>query len=311
MLTLREPRISNLPNLGIGCGSLANADGAAAFHAVLAAAFGHGLRYFDTAALYLGGVSEQRLGDVLANKPRNQFVVSTKVGRTQTHTGSSIDPTGSRSTSDYSAEAALRSVELSLEHLGLDRLDIVMIHDLTRQLHGSAYDARFDEAMTGAYEALKALRDEGVVGAIGVAAMDWTSCMDFALAGDFDAFMPAGQYTLLHRDCSPLLEHCRSTGAAFLAASPFNSGILATGAVSGAFHNMQPAEPEALAKVAAIEAICARYSVPLAAAALQFPARHPAVSSVVFGSRSVMELEHNLTLLQTPIPDALWQELDA
>ncbi|MEO3999362.1 aldo/keto reductase [Mesorhizobium sp. CAU 1732] len=307
----REPRLGDMPGFGIGCGSLANADGDGAFRGVVELAFERGVRYFDTAALYLGGLSERRLGEALAGRSHDEFIVSTKVGRTQTHSGSSIDPSGLRSSCDYSADATMRSVETSLRQLGLDRLDIVMIHDLTRQLHGPSYDERFDEAMAGAYEALVELRNAGTVGAIGVATMDWTSCMDFALAGDFDAFMPAGQYTLLHRECGSLLDHCAATGAAFLAASPFNSGILATGAVEGAFHNMQPAGSEALARVGAMEAICARHGVPLAAAALQFPTRHAVVSSIVVGSRTAAELQRNLDLLDMPIPDELWTELDA
>ncbi len=171
------------------------------------------------------------------------------------------------------------------------------------------YEHRVDEAMRGAYEALAALRRAGTVRAIGVAAMDWVGCLDLLRRGDFDAVMPAGQYTLLHRDCAPLLDHCRDNGAAVIAASPFNSGILATGAVDGALHDFAAASPEILARVRRIEAICARHDVPLAAAALQFPRRHPAVSSVVAGCRSAAELDRNLALLSMPVPPAVWEEL--
>ncbi len=299
-----------LPAVGVGCGSLANAAGAASFGEMIDLAVSEGIRYFDTAALYLGGESERRLGAALAAHTDESFTVSTKVGRTQNHTGSSIDPSGKNSTCDYTAAATCRLVETSLRNLQRDRLDLVMIHDLTRELHDDRYEQRFEEAMIGAYEALKDLREAGTIGAIGVATMEWRSCLDFARAGNFDAFMPAGQYTLLHRECTPLLDHCFQTGAAVIAASPFNSGILATGAVPGAFHNMREATPDVLARVAAIEAICSRHRVPLPAAALQFPTRHPPVSTVVFGSRSADELQRNLDLLAMPIPEGLWEELE-
>ena len=302
---------AGLPHLGIGCGSLANAGGAEAFAAMVAAAIDAGIRYFDTAALYLGGESERRLGEALAARGHENIKVSTKVGRTQQHVGSSIDPSGKASTFDYSRDATMRSVELSLRQIGVDRLDLVMIHDLTRDYHGENYGRRFDEAMSGAYPALVQLKQQGVVGAIGVALMEWEACMDFGRAAPFDAFMPAGQYSLLHRDGAPLLEHCGKTGSAFIAASPFNSGILATGAKEGAFHNMRLATHETLERVRGIEAICQRHDVPLAAAALRFPLRHPAVSTVVFGSNSAAELHRNMELMETAIPDAMWDELDA
>ncbi len=284
-----------LPPLGLGCGSLANADGEAAFRGMVDRALDAGVAYFDTAALYLGGDSERRLGDALSGHPRDRFVVSTKTGRQRDF--------------DYSAAHTRRSVEASLDRLRLDHLDLVMIHDLSRTLHGARYRCLVDEAIRGAYEVLAAYRRAGTVTAIGVAAMDWASCLDLLNLGDFDAVMPAGQYTLLHRDCLPLLDHCLGCGTAVIAASPFNSGILATGAVEGALHNFVAASPEILARVRRIEAVCTRHGVPLAAAALQFPRRHPAVSSVVVGCRSAAELDRNLSLLATPIPAGFWEEM--
>jgi len=299
-----------LPLLGVGCGSLANAAGEDSFDAMIDYAWQRGIRYFDTAALYLGGESERRLGTALGERAADRAIISTKVGRYQNHTGSSIDPASKRSFFDYSRDTTFRSVEQSLARLKLDRLDLVMIHDVDHDLCGDDYQRRFDEAMEGAYQALVSLRASGVVKAIGVAAMDWVACFEFAKAGDFNAVMPAGEYTLLHQDCTPLLNHCLDTGLAWIAASPFNSGILATGAIANAFYDMKPATPEVLDRVARLEAICARHGVPLAAAALQFPTRHPAVSSVVVGNKSPRELEVNLELLNHPIPDALWDELN-
>jgi D-threo-aldose 1-dehydrogenase len=237
------------------------------------------------------------------------FLVSTKIGRRLNVGGSGLDAGGPRSVFDYSATEAFRSVEASLRNLNLDFIDLVMIHDLSRDIHNRSYEVRLDEAMSGAYEALRSLRKDGTIGAIGVASMDWMSCMDLARLGDFDAFMPAGQYTLLDRACDPLLEFGLSHGAAVIAASPFNSGILATGAIDGAVYNMQLASPALLTRVAGIEAVCRRHGVPLAAAAIQFPLRHKALSSVVVGCRSAADFRLNRELRALNIPDALWTEL--
>jgi len=300
-----------LPPFGVGCGTLANADGAAAFAGMIEQAFASGVKYFDTAALYLGGESERRLGMALRPHARTSFLVSTKIGRRLDVAEPGADAGGVKSIFDYSADETLRSIETSLKNLSLDFIDLVMIHDLSRYIHKQSYDARIDEAMNGAYEALLSLRKGGTIGAIGVAAMDWTSCMDLARLGDFDAFMPAGQYTLLNQACNPLLDHCISHGATVIAASPFNSGILATGAIDGAIYNMQPASPALLRRVAAIEAVCRRHGVPLAAAAIQFPLRHKAVSTVVAGCRSAAEFLLNRELRTRNIPGALWAELES
>jgi D-threo-aldose 1-dehydrogenase len=307
----RAAFVDQLPPLGVGCGTLANSDGATAFAGMIEQAFASGVSYFDTAALYLGGESERRLGAALRRRPRTQFLVSTKIGRRQGVSAPAGDAGGTASVFDYSADEAFRSVEASLKNLNLDFIDLVMIHDLSRYIHKRSYEARLDEAMRGAYEALRSLRKDGAIGAIGVASMDWTSCMDLARLGDFDAVMPAGQYTLLDRACDPLLDHCLSHGAAVIAASPFNSGILATGAIDGAIYNMQPASPAVLGRVAGIEAACRRHGVPLAAAALQFPLRHKAVSTVVVGCRSAAEFLLNRELRALDIPGALWAELES
>lgn len=300
----------SLPPLGIGCGSLANAEGEEAFRAMVGHALASGIGYFDTAPLYLGGQSERRLGDALRGLSRSQFLVSTKTGRYQDFEEPSLERGARRSRFDYSAEATLRSVEESLGRLQLDHLDIVMIHDLSRYIHGERFEGYLELAMRGAYEALLSLRKSGIVRAIGVAAMDWRDCLELSRLGDFDAVMPAGAYTLLHRECGPLLDHCAATGAAFIAASPFNSGILATGTIVGAMHNFEPASPEIVSRVGHLERLCSAAGVPLAAAAIQFPKRHRAVSSVVVGCRSAQEFERNTALLALPVPDALWAELE-
>ena len=304
-------RSSAFPSLGIGSGSLANADGEDAFMEVIASAWARGVRYFDTSAFYLGGESERRLGRALSAVPRTGLMLSTKIGRYQNHTGSSIDPQSKNSFFDYSYDTTLRSVERSMERLGVDHLDAVYIHDLDHRLCGLAYPDLFKKALDGAYPALRRLKDGGTVRAIGVAAMDWQACHEFAQAAELDVVMPAGEYSLLRNACAPLLAHCLAHGIAWIAASPFNSGILATGAIATAFYDMRPASRQALEQVAALEALCKQHGVRLPAAALQYPLRHPAVQSVVAGAKSITELDGITRLMQERIPEAFWPEVEA
>lgn len=292
----------SVSRLGIGGGSLFSAMGDAGVAAVVDHCWDRGLRYFDTAAFYAGGVSEERFGAALANRPRAEHVVSTKAGRT-------VEDGQHRF--DYTRDGTLYSVERSLKRLKRDRLDMVSIHDVDPDLHGDSYEACFAEAMDGAYPALAELRHQGVVGAIGVAVKSWQVCQRFAEAGDFDGVMLAGGYTLLQQDSTPFLDQCLARGISVLLAAPFNTGILATGAVDGARYFYKPAPPEVLERTRAIEAVCRRHGVPLPAAALQFPLRHPAVASVVVGHQSAEEVDRNLALLRQDIPDAFWDELAA
>ncbi len=172
-------------------------------------------------------------------------------------------------------------------------------------------EARFAEAMDGAYPALAELRSRGVVGAIGVGVSNWQVCQRFAEAGEFDCMMLAGGYTLLKQDSVPFLDDCVTRGISVLVAAPFNTGILATGAVEGARYHYKPATPEVLEQTRRIEAVCRRHDVTLPAAALQFPLRHPAVAGVVVGHQSAEEVDRNLALLRQDIPEALWAELAA
>jgi D-threo-aldose 1-dehydrogenase len=190
------------------------------------------------------------------------------------------------------------------------RLDIVFVHDVIPALHGDAFEQRFAEAMEGAIPALLRLKRQGAIGAIGTALRDPAVHLRFALAAPCDVFMLAGSYTLLDQSgADAFLPHCARSGQRVLLASPFETGLLATGAHAGARFRHKPATPELLARTAAIQAACARHGVPLAAAALQFPLRHPAVASVVVGHQTPEEMARNLALLSEPIPDALWSEL--
>lgn len=290
--------------LGIGGGSLANAGGDGAIRTLLDGAWERGLRYFDTAALYAAGESERRFGLGLRDRPRGEYVLSTKLGRFVGGHG--------QIAYDYTAAGAERTLSGSLDRLGLGRVDIVFIHDLTPALHGDGFERQFATCMDGAYPFLDGLRARGDIGAVGVAMADADVALRCLQAGRFDCVMLAGAYTLLeHRSHATLLAHCARAGSAVMVAAPFNTGILATGAVPGARFGYGPAPADILARVAAIEAVCARHGVPLPAAALQFPLAHPAVASVVAGHQAVAELDANLALLAQPIPAAVWVALKA
>lgn len=300
----------HFPTMGLGAGSLANEGGEDAFIKTIQAAWSDGVRYFDTAALYLGGESERRLGVALEHVSREDIRFSTKIGRYQNHTGSSIDTENRRSFFDYSGNATRRSVERSLKRLKVERLDAVFVHDLDRRLCGEDFDRLFKQACDEAYPSLRRLKEEGLIRAVGVAAMDWRACLEFARAVSLDVMMPAGEYSLLRTNGARLLDHCLHNNISWIAASPFNSGILATGARLDAFYDMRPATPLVLRQVKALEGICRKYEVLLAAAALQFPLRHPAVSSVVFGAKSVQEFRETRTLLSQPLPVEFWREIE-
>lgn len=282
-------------------------------------AYDLGLRYFDTAPLYGRGISERRIGVALRDRPRDSFRLSTKVGRLlrpverrpgEDDAYKSLPPVEVEY--DYSEDGALRSLESSLERLGLGRVDTVFIHDIDRWTHGDAQPERFRQALGGAYRALRRLRDQGTVASIGIGVNEWEVCQQAAEAGDFDGFLLAGRYTLLEQEAlTSFLPLCERRGLFAVIGGPLNSGILATGAVEGATYDYKPAPPAIMARVARIEAVCRRHGVPLAAAALQFPLAHPAVRSVIPGARSADEVRQNLALLRVPIPAALWDDLRA
>lgn len=294
---------------------ISDADAVATVEAALAS----GVTYLDTAPFYGFGLAEHRLGQALRRLPREQVVVSTKVGRLlrpspkgPTNRGPFAETLPFEAVFDYSYDGTMRSIEDSLQRLGLARIDIALIHDCNPRWHGDAYQRRFDEAMNGAYLALDELRRTGDVAAIGIGVNDCGVCMDFARAGQFECMMLAGRYTLLDQSAlGELLPYCLEHAIGLLLAGPFNSGILATGATPDATFFYTPAEQPVVERTRAIEAVCARHSVPLAAAALQFSASHPAITSVVVGCRSVQEVEENTHLIKLPIPSALWQELEA
>ena len=277
-------------------------------HRVVEAAWQAGIRFFDTAPLYGHGLAEQRLGAVLRAKPREEFVLATKVGRLlradappepgQAYKG--VPPVNP--TYDFSYDGVMRSVEESLARLGLDRVDVLHIHDP---------DEHFEEALAGAYRALDRLRAEGTIRAVGAGMNQAEMLVRFGREADFDCFLLAGRYTLLdHTGAAELLPLCVEKSIAIIAGGVFNSGILANPRPGTTF-NYQQAPPELVDRALRMQEICARHGVELKAAAIQFPLRHPAVASVLTGCRSVREVEENVRMFQAPIPSSLWDELDA
>jgi D-threo-aldose 1-dehydrogenase len=283
------------------------------------ATYANGVRYFDTAPLYGFGRSELIFGQALRTLDRDSFVLSSKVGRWMSPKADNEDVPGWRKgglsfkpSYDYSRDGTLRSFEQSLLRLGLNRIDIALIHDVDVWTHGSqeAADQRFKETMDGCFPALAELRSAGVIKAIGVGLNESAMSLRFVREADIDCVMLAGRYTLLEQGAlDDLLPVCQQKGVSILTAGPFNSGILATGAVPGALYNYQPAPAPIVDRVRLIEAVCQRHSVDMAAAALQFPLAHPNVVSMVAGGISPDEVRQNATRMSARIPAPFWAEL--
>lgn len=291
-------------------------------HATLEAAWASGIRYFDTAPLYGLGLSETRVNRFLRGKRRDDYVLSTKVGRLmkvcppdqRTGIGKFFDTPSRQEVYDYSYDGIMRSLEASFERLGIDRIDILYAHDLDIFTHGSkaASDARIEELMGSGYEALMSLRDQGVVKAIGAGVNEWQVCQTLAERGDFDLFLLAGRYTLLEQEAlTSFFPLCKERGIGIVIGGPYNSGILATGPKPGAFYNYSEAPQEILDRVGRIEAVCKAHGVRLIEAALKFPLLNDVVVSVIPGGQSVHEVEANKAILDAEIPAALWSDLKA
>ena len=296
------------PRLGLGCaarGVMGTPISDAAAHAVIATAWERGIRLFDTAPLYGGGVSEQRLGAALQGLPRDAYVLTTKTGVTRPYGQAAIAPGDTRRRGadvwDYSGAGTRASVAASLQRLRTDRLDIVHLHDIEGQ----------ESECMSAHAALVELQAEGVVGGIGIGANDADAPLRLIGLARFDAVLMAGRYTLLDQSALALFERAAAAGIRIVAGGLFNSGILASGATPNATFAYDPAAPAVVERVRQVEAACQRHDVPLKAAALQFVAAHPAVSTLLLGPRSVAELEDSLAMLAQPVPAALWAELRA
>jgi D-threo-aldose 1-dehydrogenase len=294
-----------------GIGNLYRAvpDDAAA--GAVAAALAAGVRYFDTAPHYGLGLSERRLGLALVGTPRDELVLSTKVGRLLVDDPTGADrrddegfdvPAGIRRVRDYSRDGVLRSLEASMMRLGTDRIDVVFVHDP---------DEYYEQALDGALPALAELRDQGVIGGFGAGMNQWELLAKFVEHSDPDVIMLAGRYTLLDQSgLDELLPACVRRGVSVVAAGVFNSGILARSRpAADAKYNYEQADAELVERANRIADVCERHDCTLPQAAVQFPLAHPAVATVCLGARSPEQVERNAALFDQPVPDELWREL--
>lgn len=305
-----------MTTLGLGGATLAGIFAPVSYEqarATVAHALDAGITYVDTAPQYGLGRSEHIVGEAVREaSPRP--VISTKVGRllrpvspAQQDKGNWVDPLPFNQHYDYSYDGVMRSFEDSLQRLGLERVDIVYVHDIGVATHGvEGNKPLWKQLETGGYKALRELRDGGVIKAIGLGVNEWEVLMDAFALGDWDVFLLAGRYTLLEQtSLDPFLTTCVKRGASVVVGGPFNSGIL----VGGATFNYAKAPEDVVKRVKAIEAVCNDFGVPLPAAALQFPLTHPAVCNVLPGPRSPAELDGILGWWDTPIPTGLWSAL--
>lgn len=278
-----------------------------------------GIRYYDTAPFYGAGLSEIRMGLALKDKPRDQYVLSTKVGRLildEIETGprdqgekGGLFAAGlpNKWVYDYSADGALRSIEDSLRRMGTDRIDLVWIHDIAEDFHGERWREMLDQALDGAGRALTRLREEGVIGGWGLGVNKVEPCEVALDRADPDGFLLAGRYTLLdhRRALAGLMPKAEVRGAGIVVGGPYNSGILA----GGEHYEYQKATPEIQARVDGLKAVAAEFGIDLRAAALQFPLAHPAVAAIIPGASRPGRSAENLALAAAPIPAGFWQAL--
>ncbi len=314
--------------LGFGAAPIGNLYAAvpeAQSDATLDAAWAAGIRYFDTAPLYGLGLSETRLNRFLRGRPRGEYLISTKVGRLmqvcppeqRTRIGAFFDVPSRQEVFDYTYDGVMRSLEFSLERLGLDQIDILLVHDLDVFTHGSpavrdAHIATLMHKTNGGYTALTKLRDQKIVKAIGAGVNETTACEMLMAQGEFDLFLLAGRYTLLEQAAlETFLPLCQQRGVGVIGAGIFNSGILASGAKPGAWYNYSPAPQDVLDRVAGLEKVCASHDVKLVEAALRLPLMHPSVVTVIPGASTPEQVALNTRTLAASIPTALWSDLKA
>lgn len=286
----------------------------------LQAAWDAGIRFFDTAPQYGLGRSEERFGKAIARFGRDSIQLSTKIGRLlldcephEVTPEAFVDVPQKRIVFDYTYDGVMRSYEASRARLGIANADVLLVHDVCVFSQGSqeASDAKVRELFDGGgYRALTELRAAGEIAAIGAGVNEWQVCEKLLGLGDFDGFLLAGRYTLLEQEAlDTFLPLCEQRDVGILLGGPYNSGILATGAVPGAKYNYADAPPEILDRVRKIEAVCTAHDTPLIAAALQFVLGHPCVKTVIPGAVSAAEVRSNVALLERAIPDSLWSDL--
>lgn len=301
--------------LGFGGAPLGNmfdvVDDATA-EAALVAAWESGVRYFDTAPHYGSGLSEHRFGEVLRRYPRDEFVLSTKVGRllrpdpSRPENPPFVRGLPFRVEPDYTYDAAMRSIEDSCQRLGLAQIDIAFVHDVAADHLGDAWEEQFEIARTGAFRALTELREQGVIRGWGLGVNLTEPCIRALEQADPDVFLLAGRYSLLNQPAlDALFPMCATRGVHVVVGGPYNSGLLAGGRT---FEYREAPDPM-IERRDRMAAICQRHGVDLRAAALQFCAAHPVVAAIIPGAKHAEKVRENARLMTTPVPAAVWEEL--
>ncbi|MBC9880619.1 aldo/keto reductase [Bradyrhizobium sp. INPA01-394B] len=311
---MKRKRLGSLDVTAIGLGSaplgglfspVSDSDA----EATLVAGWSAGIRFYDTAPLYGFGLAERRLGAFLRQQPREAYAISTKVGRLlRVPDGAAVEDDHYKGTQaerpvfDFSHDGVMRSVEESLVRLGLDRVDVLLVHDP---------DDHYDEAVAGAFRALERLRADGTVKAIGAGMNQSEMLVRFAEAVPIDCFLLAGRYTLLDQGAlDALFPICLAKNIGILLGGIYNSGILAN-PHTGAKFNYQDADPALVARALELDQLCRKHGTELKAAALQFCMAHPAVTVAVMGARNAAEVADNIAMSERAVPQAFWQELRA
>jgi D-threo-aldose 1-dehydrogenase len=274
--------------------------------ATIERAWSLGVRFFDTAPLYGFGLAERRLGSFLRRQQRDSFAISTKVGRllrpatAAAEDGHYKGTPAERPRFDFSHDGVMRSVEESLARLGLDRIDVLLVHDP---------DDHYEDAVAGAFRALRRLRDDGTVRAIGAGMNQSEMLVRFAEAAPIDCFLLAGRYTLLDQGAlKALFPVCRAKNIGIILGGIYNSGILANPR-AGAKFNYEDADAALVDRALALEALCRKHDTELKAAAIQFCMAHPAVTVALQGARTAAEVSDNIAMAGRSVPSAFWQEL--
>ena len=319
------PRSLQLTKLGYGSAPIGNLNTSvtdAAAHSAMQAAWQAGIRYFDTAPWYGLGLSEHRVGRFLRDKPKGDYVLSTKVGRLlrpwPPRYGPRVprsiwaDPLSFEVRFDYSYDGIIRSYEDSLQRLGLAEVDILLIHDLDRMYHSpeGSYQARLGQLTNGGFAALRDLRTDGKIGAIGAGINTAGVITDLLDRFDLDLFLVAGPYTLLNQEIFQTeLDRCDKAGIRIVIGAAFRYGLLAMGARDRERNPPANVDAETLERVTRLDAACTRSGVALPAAALQFPAAHPAVAAVLFGAIDASQVDQAISWFDVGIPASLWHDL--
>ena len=328
--TLPRRKIGNtdleVVTLGLGCASMGNLYRSVTdvqAKETAQCALDAGLRYLDTAPYYGFGLSEHRVGDVLRKEPRNSYILSTKVGRLLRPGGVADEkiarhgfhsPMPFEPVYDYSYDGIMRSYEDSLQRLGLNRIDILYIHDIGRATHGDDNTRLFKIAMESGYKALDELRSSGQISAFGLGVNEYEVCEEAMEYGDFDCFLLAGRYTLLEQGAlDSFLPKCAERNASVIIGGVYNSNILVLGTRSKhqLYYNYETAPAEIIERVRRLETVCDDFQVSLPAAALQFPLACPAVAGIIVGMGNPQRIAHTLELFTSYLPAEFWQTLRA